>query len=100
MAKKNTYGSYLINKYLGRAKKDEKEADSAPYQDHSDAPIHIAFVIDGVVEDIIHCNERLGMLLLSDPVIVEVEDIEVSIEWTYDEDSNTFSKPQEVESIV
>ncbi len=99
MFKKKTYGKYLIERYLKRAPKIQEKV-SSPYENHNVAPMHIAFVIDGVVEDIIHCNERLGMLLLSDPVIVEVEDREASIEWTYDEDSNTFSKPEEAESIV
>lgn len=101
MAKKNSYRKYILNKYFKRRERQETHNDnSAPYDNYDSAPIHIAFVIDGIVEDIIHCNERLGMLLLSDPVIVEVEDKEVSIEWTYDEETNTFSKPEEVESIV
>ena len=56
--------------------------------------MHLALVIDGVVEDIIHCDERLGYILLSDPKIVDIKDNfrKINISDIYDEDTNTFSK--------
>ena len=35
-------------------------------------PIRLALVIDGVVQDIIHTDERLAAILLSDPLIIDV----------------------------
>jgi hypothetical protein len=37
-------------------------------------PIKIAFVIDGQVVDVLHTDERLGAIFLSQPVIVDVTD--------------------------
>ena len=35
-------------------------------------PVKIAFVIDGVVADVLHTDERLGAIFLSEPTIVDV----------------------------
>ena len=42
---------------------------------------HIAIVLDGVVEETIHCQNRLAALLLSEPIFVEYDpnDHEVSV---------------------
>lgn len=37
-------------------------------------PIKIAFIIDNKVVDILHTDERLGAIFLSEPVIVDVTD--------------------------
>lgn len=37
-------------------------------------PVKIAFVIDGKVVDVIHTEERMAAILLSEPQIVEVTD--------------------------
>jgi hypothetical protein len=37
-------------------------------------PIKIAFIIDNKVVDVLHTDERLGAIFLSDPVIVDVTD--------------------------
>lgn len=37
-------------------------------------PVKIAFVIDGVVQDVLHTDERLGAIFLSEPTIVDVTD--------------------------
>lgn len=83
----------------------EKQKNSACKcgQDHSNdnqieidvKPMQIALVVDGVVEDIIYCNERLGLLLLSNPHIVETEE-EIAILWNYNEKLDTFEKPEEI----
>ena len=38
-------------------------------------PIKIAFIIDGEVVDVLHTDERLGSIFLSQPVILDVTDI-------------------------
>ena len=35
-------------------------------------PVKIAFVIDGEVADVLHTDERLGAIFLSQPMIVDV----------------------------
>jgi hypothetical protein len=35
-------------------------------------PVKVAFVIDGTVVDVLHTDERLGSIFLSEPVIVDV----------------------------
>ena len=37
-------------------------------------PVKIAFIIDGEVVDVLHTDERLGAIFLSEPVIVDVTD--------------------------
>lgn len=37
-------------------------------------PVKIAFVIDGKVVDVIHTEERMAAILLSEPQIVEATD--------------------------
>jgi hypothetical protein len=37
-------------------------------------PVKIAFVIDGKVVDILHTDDRLASIFLSDPVVVDVTD--------------------------
>ena len=43
-------------------------------------PVKIAFVIDGELVDILHTDERLAAIFLSEPVMVDVSD-------TYDVDA-------------
>lgn len=61
----------------------------------NEEPLKIALVVEDVVEDIIYCNERLGLLLLSNPTIIEVEE-NVGIRWTYDVNDDTFKEPKEM----
>ena len=37
-------------------------------------PVKIAFIIDGEVVDVLHTDERLGSILLSEPLIIDVSD--------------------------
>lgn len=91
MKKRDTYKNYLIKKILG--------VDSTYYKPNpkfsraKDAPMHLALIIDGIVEDIIHCDERLGFLLLSEPLVIEIEKnyLKVNISDTYNEETNSFS---------
>ena len=59
-------------------------------------PYHVAFVIDGVVQQVFHVEERLAAVLLSAPTIVQC-DSPVNggpdVSWAYDATTNTFTKP-------
>jgi hypothetical protein len=92
MKKRDTYKNYLIKKILGVDSTYYKP--NPKYSRSMDAPMHLALVIDGIVEDIIHCDERLGYLLMSEPKVIELENnyIKVNISDTYDEDTNSFYK--------
>jgi hypothetical protein len=57
----------------------------------------IAFVIDGEVVDILHTDERLAAILLSEPKLVDITDKidtegigSVIVGSSYNEDSDTF----------
>jgi len=59
----------------------------------------VAFVIDGEVVDILHTDERLAAIFLSEPVILDVSDKfvvgEVPGVWvgdTYDDKTKTFTR--------
>lgn len=92
MKKRDTYKSYLVKRLLG--------VDSTYYKSNpkftrsNQVPMHLALIIDGVVEDIIHCDENLGYILLSEPRVVELSENfnKVNVYDMYDEDSGTFSK--------
>lgn len=64
----------------------------------------IAFVIDGEVIDILHTDERLAAIFLSEPTILDVSDKfvigDVPGVWigdAYDAETNTFTRPQPTE---
>jgi hypothetical protein len=61
-------------------------------------PYHIAFVIDGTVQQVFHVDERLASVILSNPTIVQCEHPDAGgpeQNWTYDATTNTFAKPVE-----
>lgn len=37
-------------------------------------PVKIAFILDGEIADILHTDERLGAIFLSNPIIMDVTD--------------------------
>jgi hypothetical protein len=96
--KRDSYKSYRFKLILNRLiphfnRKSKNEEFKAKYSRVSEAPMHLAIVLDGIVEDIIHCDDRLGILLLSEPKIVEIPaDKTVDIDYLYDEDKNKFFK--------
>lgn len=63
-------------------------------------PIKVAFIIDNRVVDIIHTDERLGAIFLSEPLMVDVTDSigpnnsTVFVNSIYDPNTNTFTPPQ------
>jgi hypothetical protein len=90
MKKRDTYRSYLIKRLLGLDNTYYKP--NPKFSRAGEAPTHLALVIDGIVEDIIHCDERFGDILLSNPKIIDLGKnfSNVNILDTYDENSNTF----------
>ena len=60
-------------------------------------PVKIAFVIDNQVIDILHTDERLAAIFLSEPVILDVtgDDGEPTtlVGATYDPETGTFTAP-------
>jgi hypothetical protein len=93
---RDTYFKYRKDKFLDKLSKNRREKKESQiikkvYSRASDAPMHIALVVDGIVEDIMHCDERLAMLLMSEPVVIEIEsDSKVSVGWAYDEENERF----------
>ena len=61
-------------------------------------PVKIAFIIDGKVVDVLHTDERLASIFLSDPVVIDVTQIYAnggpSVNMTnWDWDGENFSYP-------
>lgn len=58
-------------------------------------PVMLAFVIDNKVVDVLHTDERLAAIFLSEPKVVDItpEDgiQQVFVDYTYDESSQSFS---------
>ena len=60
-------------------------------------PVKVAFIIDNEVVDVIHTDDRLGAILLSEPVMVDVSDLfegdkNVLPGDSYDPATKTFSR--------
>ena len=65
-------------------------------EQQSALPYHVAFVIDGVVQNVFHIEEKLAAVLLSDPVIVQCKaplDGGPDADWKYDDKTGEFTKP-------
>jgi hypothetical protein len=68
-------------------------------------PIQVAFVIDGQVIDILHTDERLAAIFLSQPTIVDVTNFKdndgnpniIRVGYLYDSESGIFSTPEIVQ---
>lgn len=101
--KRDTYTSYIVKSFIKKInifkKKTVAVEDNlprSPYGSAKDAPMHIAFIVDGVVEDIVHCEERFGYLLISSPTIVKLENYDsAAVNDVYDEEANIFKKMDE-----
>ncbi len=63
-------------------------------------PVKIAFVIDGEVIDVLHTDDRLGAIFLSQPIVLDVSAWYVEnpggtlVKYTYD--GSAFTAPEEV----
>lgn len=57
-------------------------------------PYTIAFIIDGEVVDLLRVHEHLGAALLSNPLIVDVTNLQsINVGDIYDETTKTFKDP-------
>lgn len=63
-------------------------------------PVKLAFIIDGQVVDVLHTDDRLAAIMLSQPTIVDVTDTYNAneapfnmVSWAYDPTSNEFTAP-------
>jgi len=62
-------------------------------------PIKVAFVIDNKVVDVLHTDERLSAIFLSDPIIIDVSDWYANsenankslVDASYDADTSIFT---------
>lgn len=103
--KRDTYSSFVFKSFLNKInifKKVEFEDSpppppKSPYGSAENAPMHIAFIVDGVVEDIVHCDERFGYLLISSPTVVKLDSFDsAKINDKYNEETNSFKNSSEV----
>ena len=59
-------------------------------------PYHIAYIVNGVVEEIMHFDERTASVMLANPTIKQVDltsEGGPDIGWIYNSETNTFSAP-------
>ena len=59
-------------------------------------PYHIAYIVDGVVEEIMHFDERTASVMLASPTIKQVDVVSdggPDLGWIYNSETNTFSAP-------
>lgn len=58
-------------------------------------PYHVAFVIDGVAQQVFHVDERMAAIFLSNPTIVPCNSPSnggPDNGWLYNQETNTFTK--------
>jgi hypothetical protein len=62
-------------------------------------PVKLAFIIDGEVVDVLHTDERLAAIFLSEPVIKDVSDklpladFGIAVGSTYNSETDAFTLP-------
>jgi len=62
-------------------------------------PVKIAFIIDNELVDILHTDDRLAAIFLSQPTIIDISDLlplkehGITIGSTYNPETNTFTLP-------
>jgi hypothetical protein len=91
--KRDTYRRQLLNNFLNSFKVTPTKKQVFPNHNRlQNSPFKIAIVLDGEVQDIIHCNERLFFLLTSDPQILDISKEDVSVGDYYDYTTKRFFK--------
>lgn len=76
------------------AEKQAKEKSNTP-------PVALVYLIDNTVVDILRTDERLAAIMLSNPVILDLSDVEsladinAVIGATYDPETASFTLPEE-----
>jgi hypothetical protein len=65
-------------------------------------PIKLALILDNTVVDVLHVDERLAAIFLSDPIIKDVTTTDgvliADVYWKYDPETNSYIRP-EVEDL-
>jgi hypothetical protein len=59
-------------------------------------PIKVGFVIDGVLVDVLHTDDRLGAIFLSEPTMVDVTNVYETLvpKSTYNKATGQFTAPE------
>lgn len=59
----------------------------------------IALVLDDEVQDIIRTEERLWAMLMSNPLIIDITDLETKpgLNWEYNEETGEFTNPNAIQ---
>lgn len=59
----------------------------------------IAMVLDNEVQDIIRTEERLWAMLMSNPLIIDISDLEPrpQLNWEYNEETGEFTNPNAIQ---
>lgn len=62
--------------------------------------VKLAFIIDNQVADILHTDERLGAIFLSEPLIIDISDkidengiVQVQVNASYNPETQQFTNP-------
>ena len=77
---KRDYWKLRKDLFLRRFKKEDKSVQQPPASTMSE---RIAFILDDEVIDIINCQPRFAAILLSEPLILSLEDKNISPGWKY-----------------
>lgn len=88
----------FLLKYYFKRKWDLKKVKEGKAPDISSITQNIAFVIDGRVADIIHCQDKMAAILLSNPEIVLIPEGKFARPgWEYQD--GKFTDPHATKSI-
>jgi len=72
---------------------------------HEMPPVKVAFILDNVVADVLHTDNRLAAIFLSDPVVIDVTDHQdvniITADSSYDPSTQRFTAapPRQSESF-
>lgn len=77
---KKDYWKLRKDLFLRRFKKEDKSIQYPPASAMSE---RVAFILDNEVIDIINCQPRFAAILLSEPLILSLEDKRISPGWKY-----------------
>lgn len=57
--------------------------------------VYLAYILDNRVVDVLKCDRRMGAIVLSQPIIVEITEDQhlIGRDYLYDEKTNSFFKP-------
>jgi hypothetical protein len=77
---KRDYWKLRKDLFLRRFKKEDRSIQYPPASSMSE---RIAFILDDEVIDIINCQPRFAAILLSEPLILSLEDKNISTGWKY-----------------